>query len=93
MAPGTRYQRAPGWVWRAFRGSVLVMGPDLDALQLEGAAAVVWAALDRPATVTELVDRGGDVWAGAGGEPAVLADVALEELVAAGMVTTAHGSA
>ena len=60
MSEQVPYQRAPGWVWRRTRGSVLVMGPDGTAHQLDGAAALTWLALQEPGTATDVVRRGRD---------------------------------
>lgn len=91
MSNDPRCWRAPGWVWRSWRGSVLVMGPDGQAHQLDGAAAVVWRDLEAPGTVHELVDRSPDVWADAPGMPSELAAEALGALAAAGMVRSEPG--
>lgn len=60
MSDEVRFQRAPGWVWRRTRGSVLVMGPDQVAHQLDGAAALTWLALQEPGSPADLVARSRD---------------------------------
>ena len=65
MAADPTYRRSDGWPWRAFGGSVLLMHDIPDAVQLDGAAAVVWHALICPGRVDELVARSCSDWASA----------------------------
>jgi hypothetical protein len=83
------YARATDVVWRAAPDRVIVQRVDPalpePAADLLGAAALVWTALDEPANTTELEERLIDAgvfidWA-----------VALERLVAAGVVITSAG--
>ena len=54
-------QRASRIVWRVANGVVLTQsvdgGPDAGASELTGWAAMVWVALDEPATRDELMTR------------------------------------
>lgn len=79
-------RRQPGWVWRWCHGSVLAMGPSRRAVRLDGAAALVFSALDRPARLDEVVALEADRWDTAAGEPAELAADAVEELRRQGLV-------
>jgi hypothetical protein len=89
------HERAADVLWRAGPDRVLThrVGADADeaAGELIGTVALVWLALDEPATATQLADRladaGLDGLAGRGGDPergSLAAD--LELLVEAGLV-------
>jgi hypothetical protein len=49
--------RAPGALWRRSGPCVVVQLPAGEPLLLEGLTGAVWAALDRPREVEELVDE------------------------------------
>ncbi|MCU1496996.1 MAG: hypothetical protein JWM47_949 [Acidimicrobiales bacterium] len=87
MTGRARFQHASGWVWRWCRGSVLCVGPDGAATQLDGAAALVWAAMEQPATPAELLERAAERWAEAPGASEVLVAGAVDELMRLDMVT------
>lgn len=56
----TVYSRASGVVWRLGPDRVLVRRvdvPDGDPRDLQGAAALVWIALDEPGTMTQVAER------------------------------------
>lgn len=56
-APLVTYRRAAECFWRRAAGVVVVLTLDNElALRLEGPAAMLWEALDEPATLEELVD-------------------------------------
>jgi hypothetical protein len=80
----TRYERARGVLWRAAPDRIVTRrvraGAD-GALDLFGPAAVVWAALDEPATVDEIDERLAD----ADVELDTVADI-IDDMVAAGVV-------
>lgn len=86
-------RRAPGWVWRNLRGAVLVMGPDEQAMQLEGAAAVVWRAVDPPRDRSQILAVAGPALADAARPGDELVDEALAELEAAGALVVDRGAA
>ena len=82
----TRYERAPGIVWRVGPDRVLVrkVGQGADgALDLLGPAAVAWVALDEPATVDELAERLTEAEV-----PGERVDEAVQQLVESGLVVT-----
>lgn len=85
------YRRADGLVFRWMRGSVLVGGPDRPTQRLEGTAALVWMALDSPATGPDVDRRIQHAWSDLAGSDAVKASAArvgdvLELLVRADLV-------
>lgn len=88
MASDPIYRRVDGWAWRSFGGSVLLMRRPPDAVQLDGAAAIVWTALEAPATWRGVADRSASAWATAPGEPAALIEAAIGELVRIGAIET-----
>lgn len=98
MADQLRFQRAPGRVWRRARGSVLVMGPDRAAHQLDGAAALAWLALQEPGTAADVAQRArehgapGPADASDPGALAAWVDEALASLVREGIVVEDAGS-
>ena len=86
-------RRAPGWVWRNLRGSVLVMGPEEQAMQLDGAAALVWRAVDQPRDRRQILAAVGPALEEAGRPASELVDDALDQLDALGaLVVGAEGT-
>ncbi len=67
-----------------------MMGPERQALQLDGAAALVWLGLETPATIANAIAMEADHWADVT-EPLPLAQDAADELCAAGIVVPVDG--
>jgi len=80
---GRIYERAGGCLWRLLGDRVLVqlVGHHATPLNLGGAAAVAWVALDEPASRRELVARLDGV-----GSPEEYLDEAIELLVTESLV-------
>ena len=87
MAPSPTYRRRDGVLHRELTDGVLVLAPDADrAVALLGTGADLWDALDRPTSLTEVVD---DLATRYGADPDVVAAdtrEALQALVAQGLV-------
>ncbi|MFN8019193.1 MAG: PqqD family peptide modification chaperone [Acidimicrobiales bacterium] len=89
--PDRALRHARGWVWRNLRGAVLAMGPDEQALRFEGAAALVWRAIDGTrdrAAVAAAAQAAAGEDVGAPGDVTIDGQVAaaLEQLEALGAV-------
>jgi energy-coupling factor transporter ATP-binding protein EcfA2 len=82
---GVIFQRSDGIVWRALSDRVFVhrvgASPDLAAAELSGPVAVIWLALDEPATVPEIRRRLAEASVTVA-EP----EAELDRLVSAGLV-------
>ena len=61
-AAEARWRHAPGWVWRAIPGRVLLAARGGLERTVEGIAVPVWIALSEPATISELVEEFAEVW-------------------------------
>ena len=81
-----QYGRAAGCVFRWIGPRVLVVDHEGRAHNLEAAAALAWAGLDQPGTVTEVHRRVLTALDGAGGWTAAGAVAALDLLVDRGLV-------
>ncbi|MGH9025750.1 MAG: PqqD family protein [Acidimicrobiia bacterium] len=85
-----RWERDERALWRAAPGLIVVLGPRGQApIALHGSAVALWAALDRPRTVTELV---GHLALAFDSDPEIIrADVqpVLDQLAEAGAVRRA----
>lgn len=83
------YQRRPGLPWRRLMAGVLLLDESGSYLSLEGAGAMVWLALEEPASLEEMVEDAVDLL---GSEPEVARAVlstALLRLEEISLVTTA----
>lgn len=58
LGPNSTIERAEGWVVETLGDDVVMLEPDRDRyLRLNRTGALLWSALDEPATVSELVQR------------------------------------
>ena len=80
----TEYSRGPQVVWRQGPDRVLVRRLGGEALDLMGAAAMVWLALDSRQTMAQLADE----LSGFGVDSSVVAST-LDDLVGRGLLETA----
>lgn len=89
-----RWRRRADVLWRRAVDAVVLLpvGAD-DPVLLPASGAAVWELLEQPATLAELVQALGEVYAADDVEADVAADVAalLDQLVALGAVETAPG--
>jgi hypothetical protein len=58
LTPDSTIERAEGWVVETLGAEVVMLEPERDRyLRLNRTGALLWSALDEPATVTELARR------------------------------------
>ena len=79
----TTYTRSPAVLWRVGPDRVLVRRTGHDGLDLVGIAAMIWIALDRPRTPTDLQSELSEL----SDEPIDL-DATLASMVASGLIAT-----
>jgi hypothetical protein len=58
LGPNSTIERTEGWVVETLGADVVMLEPERDRyLRLNRTGALLWSALEEPATVTELVQR------------------------------------